>query len=207
MSDDLDREVPRIKDGDLEKLEGKHGILLRHIRQIQRYNRRLNWLIMLRPINRDVAGKLHAGSRGKIISIKGKSSEFIFLAGDIPFEAGLSKLGNKGEDSDWGKIEHFNSVNRKSIEGQNEKSINEQKEQINKFRNKIAEFSNKNEDFPVEIEAFSKNIEDFSKKIKIQAEIEIIRAKIQFAQKKRDSSSENLLLEFKQQLKKQNSRI
>lgn len=133
MTDNL---VERVN---LDELEGKYGILLRHIKQIQRYNNRLNWLIMLRPINKDVAGKLHAGSRGKIISIKGKSSEFIFLAGDIPFEAGLSKLGSKGEGSDWGKIEHFNSVNRNSI---NEKD----KEEKKNLEEKIKEIQKKSND-------------------------------------------------------------
>ena len=59
MTESLDKIVPKITNK--EDLENKYGILLRHVEQIKRYNKRLNWIIMLRPINKDIADKLKDG--------------------------------------------------------------------------------------------------------------------------------------------------
>ena len=56
MTESLDKIVPKITNK--EDLENKYGILLRHVEQIKRYNKRLNWIIMLRPINKEATGKL-----------------------------------------------------------------------------------------------------------------------------------------------------
>ena len=133
MTESLDKIVLKITNK--EDLENKYGILLRHIEQIKSYNKRLNWIIILRPINKEVASKLKSGGRGKIISIKGKSSEFTFLAGDIPYEAGLSKLGKDGSNSDWSRISHFNSINKQSIENSyGNKKAQDIKQQIEELR-------------------------------------------------------------------------
>ncbi len=95
---------------------------------------------MLRPINKEVAGKLRSGGRGKIISIKGKSSEFTFLAGDIPYEAGLSKLGKDGSNSDWSRISHFNSINKQLIENSyGNKKAQDIKQEIEELKQQIEE--------------------------------------------------------------------
>ena len=63
MTESLDKIVPEITNK--EDLENKYGILLRHIEQIKRYNKRLNWIIMLRPINKEVADKLKDDKESK----------------------------------------------------------------------------------------------------------------------------------------------
>lgn len=136
MSEELNEKIPRVKEEDIRDLEKKYGILLKHMKQIREYNKRLNWIIILRPINRDVADKLKSGAKGKIINIKEKSSEFKFLAGDIPFEAALSKLGKNGEKSNWDKIAYFNSININSLKNSdNNKELEGLKEQIEKLKN------------------------------------------------------------------------
>ena len=121
-----------------EYLESEYGILRRHVRQIQNFGKNFKYMVMLRPINKDIADKLKDGYREKIISVKGKSSEFRFLAGDVPYNAGLSKLGKDGKDSDWGKIEHFNALNEKSLKDNDE--VNIIKKQAEEIKNKIVNF-------------------------------------------------------------------
>ena len=158
MTESLDKIVPKITNK--EDLENKYGILLRHIEQIKSYNKRLNWIIMLRPINKEVASKLKSGGRGKIISIKGKSSEFTFLAGDIPFEAGLSKLGKDGNDSDWNKIAHFNSINKQSVNLNEDNGFREKIDKINDLKRKINKIKE-------QINIIKKKIHDIKEQIKI----------------------------------------
>lgn len=121
-----------------EYLESEYGILRRHVRQIQNFGKNFKYMVMLRPINKDIADKLKDGYREKIISVKGKSSEFRLLAGDVPYNAGLSKLGKDGKDSDWGKIEHFNALNEKSLKDNDE--VNIIKKQAEEIKNKIVNF-------------------------------------------------------------------
>lgn len=68
MTESLDKIVLKITNK--EDLENKYGILLRHIEQIKRYNKRLNWIIMLRPINKEVADKLKDDKESKWCKIK-----------------------------------------------------------------------------------------------------------------------------------------
>lgn len=56
MTESLDKIVPKITNK--EDLENKYSIPLRHVEQIKSYNKRLNWIIMLRPINKEATGKL-----------------------------------------------------------------------------------------------------------------------------------------------------
>lgn len=158
MTESLDKIVPKITNK--EDLENKYGILLRHVEQIKSYNKRLNWIIMLRPINKEVASKLKSGGRGKIISIKGKSSEFKFLAGDIPFEAGLSKLGKDANGSDWNRIAHFNSINKQSVNLNEDNGFREKIDKINDLKRKINKIKE-------QINIIKKKIHDIKEQIKI----------------------------------------
>jgi hypothetical protein len=76
----------------------------------------LNKIITIwRPINKEAANLLsdpNKAYKGKGLNTKGKSSEFGPIAGDIPFEAGLSKLAiGRAHD-----IEEFNHKNQKVVD-------------------------------------------------------------------------------------------
>lgn len=162
---------------------------------------------MLRPINKEVASKLKSGGRGKIISIKGKSSEFTFLAGDIPFEAGLSKLGKDGNDSDWNRIAHFNSINKQSVNLNEDNGFREKIDKINNLKRKINKIKE-------QINIIKKKIHDIKEQIKIDEsqvkqmeelqsskEVEILLEEV----KNKIKKSENELQQKQQELKNKTS--
>ena len=85
----------------LVKYEKVTGITQGHNKTLIKYSIANDVVNMWRPVNPQAAERLGSSLlpyMGKGMNVKGKSSEFSLLAGDVPCDAGLSKLAVKDPD-------------------------------------------------------------------------------------------------------------
>lgn len=86
-----------------------YGMLEEHARIIANFCRANNFAIMFRPINPITAIRLKQGHMGKVLNIHAKSSNYDFLAGEIPVDAWLSKASENNVSKE--NIEKINKQN------------------------------------------------------------------------------------------------
>ena len=95
------------------------GMTDEHVTVLQKFSVHNDVIIVWRPVNKEAANKIEQGYAGKALSTKGKSSNFGPIAGDIPFDARLSKIAKENAAT----ISHFQELNEKALQQSAEKYI------------------------------------------------------------------------------------
>src|SRR5579872_146326 len=96
------------------------GMTHQHSLTLSKFAAANDVIVIWRPINKNAAGRLDRAINpymGKGLNTKGKSSEFGPIAGDIPLEAGLSKVAITDTDH----IPKFNTKNQEALQKDQEK--------------------------------------------------------------------------------------
>lgn len=92
------------------------GIAEKHLTPLLTFAEKEKLVISFRPVERAATGLINAGYPTKSFHIKGKSANLGPMAGFIPVEQHLSKLGNKPGDN-TGKISRMNEEIQQCIRG------------------------------------------------------------------------------------------
>ncbi|GEM_PF-1381007 len=94
----------------------RSGIAEKHLTPLLAFAEKEKLVISFRPVERAATGLINAGYPTKNFHIKGKSANLGPMAGFIPVEQHLSKLGNKPGDN-TGKISRMNEEIQQCIRG------------------------------------------------------------------------------------------
>lgn len=101
---------------DQTKILHHSGIAEKHLTPLLTFAEKENLVVSFRPVERAATGLINAGYPTKSFHIKGKSANLGPMAGFIPVEQHLSKLGNKPGDN-TGKISRMNEEIQQCIRG------------------------------------------------------------------------------------------
>lgn len=186
-----------------EKFINSRGMSIKHAAKIGEYNKTNSRLMVFRPINPGVAKKLDEDYKGKVIFIKSKSSEFPPIAGDIPFEAELSKSFDKGRDV----IDHFNQVANVAVKNIRGNTKEEQEKNAEYKKN----LEDKIKDTKEELEGKKQELETIKQKLiaakDIEQKLETKKQELTTTTKDMEQKLETIKQKLEEEIKKDEEKL